>query len=187
MCDWGSNRKRKSAMRFTVGAAVMLVVGAVSTAGAAQKPASNALVDAVAACQSQQDDQARLRCYDQAAAALTQATQSGTIVVVDREDVRKTRRSLFGFSLPKLPFFSGDDSAKDQQDEITATVASASALGYGKYRVRIEDGAIWETTEGWPTLREPRLITTVSPRRGSLGSYLMKIDGQRGLKAKRVG
>ena len=187
MCDWGSNRKRKSAMRFTVGAAVMLVAGAVSTAGAAQKPASNALVDAVAACQSQQDDQARLRCYDQAAAALTQATQSGTIVVVDREDVRKTRRSLFGFSLPKLPFFSGDDSAKDQQDEITATVASASALGYGKYRVRIEDGAIWETTEGWPTLREPRRGDTVVIKRGSLGSYLMKIDGQRGLKAKRVG
>ena len=126
MCDCGSNRKGKSAMRFTVGAAFVLVVGAVSTAGAAQKPASNALVDAVAACQS-------------------------------------------------------------QQDEITATVASASALGYGKYRVRIEDGAIWETTEGWPTLREPRRGDTVVIKRGSLGSYLMKIDGQRGLKAKRVG
>ena len=71
--------------------------------------------------------------------------------------------------------------------ERARTVASASALGFGKYRVRIEDGAIWETTEGWPTLREPRRGDTVVIKRGSLGSYLMKIDGQRGLKAKRVG
>ena len=177
----------KNDMRFTSGAAFMLVLGAVSTPAAAQKPASNALIDAISACRAQQDDQARLRCYDQASAALAQATEAGNIVVVDREDVRKTRRSLFGFSLPKLPFFSGDDSAKDQQDEITATIASASALGYGKYRVRIEDGAVWETTEGWPTLREPKRGDTVVIKRGSLGSYLMKIDGQRGLKAKRVG
>ena len=36
-------------------------------------------------------------------------------------------------------------------------------------------------------LREPRRGDTVVIKRGSLGSYLMKIDGQRGLKAKRVG
>jgi hypothetical protein len=89
----------------------------------------------------------RLRCYDQTAAALTEAAASGKVVLVDQEDVRKTRRSLFGFSLPKIPFFSGDSSADEAQEELTAKIASASSIGNGKYRMRLEDGAVWDTTE----------------------------------------
>jgi len=166
------------------------IVAAAATLGGpapAQDRASNALIGAVTACRSEQDGAARLRCYDAAAAALAEAESSGKVVVVDREDVRKTRRSLFGFSLPKLPFFSGDDSAESQQDEITATVAAAGALGYDKYRVKLEDGALWETTEGSPNVRGPRRGDTVVIKRGPLGSYMMKIAGQRALRAKRVG
>jgi hypothetical protein len=132
-----------------VGAAVLLSSAA---PGAKPKPAESPLIGAITNCRRQADDAVRLRCFDAAAAALTEASTSGKVVMIDREDVRKTRRSLFGYSLPKLPFFSGDDSAESQQDELTAKIASAGSIGNGTYRIRLQDGALWETTEGWPTL-----------------------------------
>lgn len=167
-----------------IGAAVLLSSGAI---GAKPKAAPSPLVQSLSACQRQTDDAARLRCFDAAAAALTEAASSGKVVLVDREDVRQTRRSLFGFSLPKLPFFSGDDSAEDQSDELTATIASAGPIGYGKYRIKLEDGALWETTEAAMGVNDPKSGQTVVIKKAALGSYMMRIAGQRGLRAKRVG
>ena len=167
-----------------IGAALLLGSAAF---GAKSKPVESPLVRAFSDCQRQTEDAARLRCYDAAAASLTAAAASGKIVVVDQEDVRKTRRSLFGFSLPKLPFFSGDNSADDQSNELTAKIASAGPLGYGKYRIKLEDGALWETTEGSMALDQPRSGDTVVIKGGPLGSYMMRIAGQRAVRAKRVG
>jgi hypothetical protein len=167
-----------------IGCAVLLSTAAV---GAKPKAAGSPLVSAIADCQRRTDDATRLQCYDAAAAALIEASSSGKVVLVDREDVRKTRRSLFGFSLPKLPFFSGDDSAESQQDELTAKVAAAGSIGNGRYRVKLEDGATWETIEGWPTMTDPRSGDTVLIKRGALGSFMMRIAGQRAVRARRVG
>lgn len=152
-----------------------------------QKPVQSPLVQSLAGCRAQTDDAARLRCYDNAAAALTDAAASGDVVVVDQQDLRQARRTLFGFSLPKLPFFGGDRSAADEQDELTAKISSARGLGYGKYQIRLEDGAVWETTQAFSTIRDPKAGDTVLIKRGLLGSYMIRIAGQRGLKAKRVG
>ena len=172
---------------------VKIVFGLVGAALAAEagaakpQPEQSPLVQALANCRSQTDDSARLRCYDSAAGALTDATARGSVVLVDQEDVRKTRRSLFGFSLPKLPFFSGDRSADDQQDELTARIASAGPLGYGKWRIKLEDGALWETTEPSSRISDPRAGNEVKIKRGPLGSYMIRVAGQRALRAKRVG
>jgi hypothetical protein len=164
-----------------------LTAGAGSAAGAQDKAASPALIQALEGCRGQADDAARLRCYDRAAGALADAARQGSIVIVDREDVRKTRRSLFGFSLPKLPFFSGDKSQEDQADEITAKIASAGSIGYGKYRMKLEDGALWETTEASDPIRPPKAGNEVLIKKGPLGSYMIRIAGQRAVRAKRVG
>lgn len=174
----------KIAFGVSVGGAFLLA----SVASAAPKKAPESpLIREIAACKQQVDDAARLACYDKTAAALTDATASGAVVVVEREDVRKTRRSLFGFSLPKLPFFSGDDSQDDKQDELTSTIVSAGSIGHEIYRIRLEDGAIWETTEGSPAVRDPKKGDTVVIKRGALGNYMMRIAGQRALRARRVG
>ena len=174
------------------GKIIIVISVAASLAGGAEaqrtQGAQSPLVQALANCKAQTDDQARLRCYDAAAGALTAATASGTIVVVDREDVRKTRRSLFGFSLPKLPFFSGDDSASSQQDEITASLASARPLPNGKWQLKLQDGALWETTEAASmSMNDPKAGNAVVIKRGPLGSYMIRVAGQRGIRAKRVG
>lgn len=149
-------------------------------------PPQSPLVQALAGCRAQTDDGARLRCFDQAAAALTEAAAQGNVVVVDQQDLKQARKSLFGFSLPKLPFFGGDQSASDEQDEITASIASAHSLRYGKWRLTLDSGAVWETTEASTSVRDPKVGNAVLIKRGPLGSYMIRIDGRRGLRAKRV-
>jgi hypothetical protein len=172
--------------RHLTGTAIVLFLSSAAVA-AGSKASDSPVIRGILDCQRQTDDAARLRCYDAAAAALATAAAGGKVVVVDREDVRRTRRSLFGFSLPKLPFFSGDDSADSQQDELTAKIASARSVGYDKYQIRLEDGALWETTESSSAVNEPRKGDMVTIKKGPLGSYMMRIAGQRGLRAKRVG
>lgn len=174
----------KLATIAAAGAALLLSSAAVA---AKPKPSESPLLRNLTDCRRLTDDAARLRCFDAAAAALTDAAGSGKVVVVEREDVRRVRRSLFGFSLPRVPFFSGDDSADDAQEEITAKIAAAGSLGYDKYQIRLEDGALWQTTEGSSAIDAPKAGDTVVIKRGPLGSYMMRIAGQRAVRAKRVG
>lgn len=156
-----------------------------SGAQAKGEQAQSALVQSLERCRPITNDMERLRCYDVAAQALTDAAAQGNVVILDQEAARKTRSALFGFNIPKLPLFSGDKSTV--QDEITAKITSVRELPYGKWQIRIEDGALWETTETSAAVSNPRAGNMVVIRRGPLGSYMMRIDGQRALRAKRVG
>lgn len=151
------------------------------------KPVQSPLIEALTKCRAQTDADLRLDCYDAAVGVLVDASAQGNIVVVDQEEAKRTRRSLFGFNLPKLPFFSGDKSAEEDQDQISAKVTSVRALPYGRWQMKIEDGALWETTETSSVVDDPRPGQTVVIKRGPLGSYMIRIDGQRALRAKRVG
>ena len=173
---------------FTILAFSAAMTLASSASGAPSRPAKGAppspIVDALTACRSIADNAARLACYDQASARFTEAVGRGDVIVMDQQEVKQTRRSLFGFSLPRLPLFRGDSGS--DSDELNATVEVASPLGYDKYRMRIEDGAVWETTEGPSTMDAPHAGSEVVIKRGPLGSYMMRIDGQRAVRAKRV-
>ena len=179
-------------MKHMIGAAALALLGSGAIANA-QKAAppnnapNNAVVDAVVRCKAETDAAARLRCYDAAAGALSQATASGSIVVIDREDVRKTRRSLFGFTLPKLPFFSGDDSQNDQADEIEAKLRTARGIGYGKWVLELDTGAKWQTTEPITRPPDPKAGEMVKIKRGAMGGYFLSVEGRRGVRALRVG
>lgn len=175
------------AHRLTMLAAVVVSLAS-GQAVAKAPPPKSPLVGALQACQAIAEDQRRLACFDRASAALVSATASGDVSVIDRAQMRTARRSLFGFSMPKLPFFSGDRSADDVPDVIETTIKSAREIGYGKYRLVIAEGdAEWETTESIGDLREPRSGQKIQIKRGALGSYMLKIAGQRGVKGRRVG
>lgn len=165
--------------------AALLVAGA---AGAQQEENRNPLVDRLVQCRSQSDELDRVRCYDAAVDALSQATKDGSVVVVDREDVRKTRRSLFGFSLPKLPLFSGDKSQEDEeQEEIEAKIASVRSLGYDKFLIVLDTGARWQTTDPINYGPKPAPGLTVRIKKGALGAFFISIDGGRAVKGMRTG
>jgi hypothetical protein len=151
-------------------------------------PKQSPLVGALEACRAIADPTQRLACYDKEAGALLAATQAGDVSVVDKSEMRRARKSLFGFAMPNLPFFSGDKSAEEVSDTLESTVSQANGIGYGKFRITIAEGnAVWETTETYGTMRDPRPGDKISIKRGPLGSYLLRIGKNRGVKGRRVG
>ena len=146
------------------------------------------LVRALEQCRQIADPAQRLACYDRTGPALVDASKKGDVTVVDRGQLREARRSLFGFSMPKLPFFAGDDSAADVPDKLETTITRVHDFQNGRYQFVVAEGnATWETTEDSIGLRTPRVGQRVTIRRGPLGSYFIRIDGGRSVKGRRVG
>jgi len=169
-----------------LGAVLLTLVAmpAVTTAQTVPRPRHLGAIDA---CRAIAADPARLACFDREAAALLAATESGQVSVVDRADMRAARRSLFGFALPRLPFFSGDRSAEDAIDQLESTIRSVQPLENGRYRMTLTaDNAVWETTEATMRLRSPRSGDKIVIKKAALGSYFLRIGGQVGIKGQRV-
>jgi hypothetical protein len=129
------------------------------------------------------DGAARLRCYDTAVGALAEATRNGAIVVLDEASVRKTRRSLFGFDLPDLPFFNKAQDEPEAPKELVAKVKSVRPFGHKMWLVEIETGAIWQTTEA--QTQPPRVGEEIKIRKAIAGGYMIQI-GQQLIRTKRV-
>lgn len=163
---------------FLAGVAQSAAASAPATA-----PQSSPDVAALESCQRIVEPEGRLRCFDEAVGRLLQAQRSGDLSLISRRQAREARRSLFGFSVPKLPFLGGDEG--DGAGELTATVQGVRAAPDGRYRVRLEDGAVWETVERPRQGEGPRQGSTVRIRKAALGSYLMNIDGNRAIRARR--
>lgn len=168
-----------------VGLLMAVAAAAPATAAPSRQPA---VLQALGDCRAIADGAARLACYDKAAAGIADATAKKDIVVLDRDEVRATRRGLFGFSLPKLNLFGGkepaDEAAREEITEIDVVVQAARPTGNGMWRMTMEDGATWTTTEASP-LVNPRPGSKVHIKRGALGSYFIRVDGVRGVRGQR--
>ena len=51
---------------------------------------------------------------------------------------------------------------------------------------QLEDGAIWQTNESWLGLSDPKPGQKIVIKRGTLGNYFLRINGQRGIRGRRV-
>lgn len=144
-------------------------------------------------CRAITDDTQRLACFDRQVGAMEAASQRDEVVVLDKSELSKTRKTLFGFSFPKLPFLGGgdEDQGKTEKQEeegvshIEAKIGSLRSLGYGKWQIGLEDGAQWMTTEA-VTGRDPKVGQTIEIRRATLGSFMGKVDGGRAVRMKRL-
>lgn len=155
----------------------------VATSAAAQSTtATPGAADRMLACRSIADAAQRLACYDAETGAFAQAQQSGDVVVVDREQIRATNRSLFGFSLPDLARLGG---SSDEVQQLTYTVRSARQSAYGDLVIEMDDGSVWRQTAGRQMLR-PRPGASVTVERGHLGGYLMSIEGSASIRVARA-
>lgn len=162
-------------------------------AGLAQTPPGNAqIVKDIDACRSIADPTQRLACFDRTAAALVTATQKREVVVLDEQEVKKTERSLFGFSLPRIPFFGGGDKdgkpgeAKPKLTQIESRITGIAPSGYGKWAFALADGSRWQTIEMDTKLR-PRVGDPIVIERAALGSFRASINGAGLVRIRRTG
>jgi hypothetical protein len=133
----------------------------------------------------------RLACYDREALAIQEALVKGDLIALDREEVRKTRRSLFGFSLPATRLFSNDggreEADKETVDNLSAVIKSARQLPRGRWTIELEEGGTWTQIDDRKLAIYPRPGHKIEIRRAALGSYLANVNGQIAIRVRRTG
>lgn len=156
------------------------------SAGAQPADARGAeLLGALQRCRGVADGPARLACFDSATARLAAAEQAGEVVVVDRAQVRAARRQAFGFSLPSLDLFDRGNAREPRVDRVELILTGAGRGGDGKWVMRAEGGQVWRQTDDQNLYRPPRAGSRAEVRTGALGSYFMKVDGQKSIRVRR--
>lgn len=144
-----------------------------------------ALFTDLVACKAITEPEKRLACYDDKVTALEAAQTSKQLVIADREQIREARRGLFGLSLPRIKLF-GSDSEDEGVSEINSTIKSARQIGYGEWKIILEDDARWVQIDQKRVLPRPKSGDDIQIKKGALGSYVAKINGGRAFKVRRI-
>lgn len=172
-----------------IGTAAAAALTAGTAFAADPETAGDRLMRGFAQCRAIADPAQRLDCFDKAASALEQGVKTKDIRIVDRSDVRKARRSLFGFTLPKLNLFGNDDEDRAEEEkfaEINTTVAAARPAANGRVEITLADGsdAVWQTTEA--VMFPPKPGDKIRIRKGAIGSYFITFGGKavRGMRVR---
>lgn len=76
--------------------------------------------------------------------------------------------------------------APKKLDRVQVRAAAAREFVPNTWAILLEDGAIWEMTEGVPGFRPPVRGETIRIRRGALGGFLLDAGHQAGVRVKRV-
>jgi hypothetical protein len=149
-------------------------------------------------CTSIADKMARLACYDAALGVKTvpapqSATSAASPVARQTAPAPQTAAVAPPPSVAKTPedAFGDTGNLKGSQKpalpkRLTATVLKAVPLGQGLYRLTLDNGQIWQTTQAdWAVDFDSSNSVTIS--RMLLGNYLISRTGQgRTVSVKRI-
>ena len=140
-------------------------------------------------CRAITDATARLACFDTQVANLDAAETRQDVVIVDKAQVKKAKRTLFGLTLPTLAIFGGktDDKAAtaDQSDEAIETVIKSAYVNrLGKLTIIIDDDAKWVQIDT-RVVNTPKPGQSIRIRRESLGSFFANINKQAAIRMRR--
>lgn len=175
--------RRNIRTALAAGAAALTFAGVGLAADAPKGRAAQ--LQAVVDCRKLADPAERLACYDAATATLDAAEKAGDVVVVDRAQVREARRAAFGFNFQMPSFMTPRGDEAEEVDRITATVASARQDAHGKWVIKLEDGAVWRQIDDKKLFVDPHPGSTAEIRTATMGSFFMKIDGQKQMRVHR--
>jgi hypothetical protein len=165
---------------------IAAVIAAQGLAASAAQPRRSAALAKLAECRSIGEAAARLACFDRETAALEAAQASGAVVIVEREEIRSTRRKLFGLTLPNLSVFGDDSPGAEGISQIESKIRRISRNPYGKWIFELEDGARWAQIDTRELSRTPRVGDSIKIRRATMGSYLANVQGQIAIGVERV-
>lgn len=178
---------RQAKLIWAFGATAALAVTAPADAQERNRPApppSPELFEKLEACRAIADNSQRLACYDSTSANLSAAVESKQIVVIEEKEVKKTKRSLFGFRLPDLSIFGGNANDSEEDKTLTTTIKSLGRAEGGRWNIGIPEGAVWQTTESMSI--NPAIGDAVEIKSGIMGGYFLRVRNKRAVRAKRV-
>jgi hypothetical protein len=171
-------------IRNIFGGVLLTIVAGGSAMAAKPAPTTAPAVQAVVDCRKIEDSVQRLACYDAATDALTKAATSGDLVTLDRQQRRAVRKQAFGFTLPALAMFDVGEKG-ETMNSIDETLASAHQDAQGKWTFVMQDGAIWRQIDDEFLSRDPHPGSAVVISKAMLGSYMLSVDKQPGVRAHR--
>ncbi len=172
----------RPAALLMAGAAGILALGVAAPAAAQDAD----YIEELKACRLIKDEDDRLACYDAKVGAMVSASEAGDVKIVDRDDVRRTRRQLFGFTVPDLDILEGDEQDKESSEMLETTITSARQMASKAWRFTTAEGAVWEINNAPPRLAPIKGGDKVIFKKASLGFYFIRINGQMGVKGKRI-
>lgn len=144
-----------------------------------------AQVQRLMACRAIASPEERLACFDRETSAMAQAIASKDLVFVDKEKARAASRGLFGFSIPNFGGLFGGDENEIKQ--IESTVTKSGRNPEGGWVFYLADGSIWSQQDDWPLGLPPERGDRVVVSKGLLGSFVLRLNKQPGIKVKRIG
>jgi hypothetical protein len=174
--------RARPAVLFLAGAAGLIAAGTAAPALAQEAD----YLAALKACRAIEDEDDRLACYDAKVGAMVSASEAGDVRIVDREDVRRTRRQLFGFTVPDLDILEGDEQDKETSELLETTITSARQLTNKAWRFTTAEGAVWEISNAPPRLAPIKANDKVVFKKAAMGYFFIRINGQMGVKGKRI-
>ena len=169
-------------MRKSSAGALASLLVALGGVAHAEQPRAQAF-DAVMACHSIVDIAQRAQCYDAATSRMADAEAKGEIIIIDRAQANAAHQEAFGLTLPTLSFLT-KALKPEEVDRINGVVRAANADVNGRWTMSLESGAVWRQISG-DLMRAPHAGSKVSIRKGSIGSFLMNVDGQPSIKVHR--
>ncbi len=169
--------------RIVIPVTIVTMLAAPALARDREATTPSKALDELTKCTAIAADPDRLACFDSAVKTIIAGQQAKSFVVLDKAEVQRAKRSLFGFSLPSIKLFgSGDDEQAIK--ELTAVMRSSVQLPGGLIRFELDDGGVWETTE--QVMLAPRKGDRVTIKAGTLGSYVATAPGRRSARVRRL-
>jgi hypothetical protein len=180
-----------------------IIWSAIYLVASAPAMSGESLPTMVRSCAAQTDESARLKCYDEAAAALQRqpdvlnCTNAGAQPpVVTSQPVTPAKlpsprpeinpAEQFGLTSGQILGKESNGARPAGLKRLTARVVNISQRREGYLVLRLENGQVWEQTEGGPDLRIGE-GAMVSIDRGLLGAYwLSRQSGRLAIKVRRT-
>lgn len=168
-----------------VAVAIWILSAGLASAQTNPEQSSAPALQAVYACTQNEDDAARLACYDAAVGRLREQQRAGEVVAIDRTQATEMQREGFGFSLPSLATLMPRFGEASDIERLEVQIESVVPTGAGRHRFNLTNGQHWSQVEA-RSVRNVRPGDTVTIRRAALGSYMLLPSDERGGASYRV-
>ena len=144
-----------------------------------------AIFQDVVDCLQINDSAQRLTCYDNKVQAMQAAQKSSQLFIASEDQIKESRRGLFGLTLPGLKIFGGASGDYEEVKEIDGVIASVREAAAG-YVFTLADGAVWAQSDSQYIGMTPKKGQKIVIRKAALGSYMGKLEGGVGFRIKRL-